>query len=155
MFFKRYFLSILEEAFATRTTSLSIPIFIVLWEGYMKSIYLYCVINVLSKWDQSLFNFTKFQKKPHSSPAMLNESLLSPGYWGTFGSMYVSGKLATYPSPNLTLTLSSRFGQILGLGRGRLAVSPDTFSLSLFYPRPEEAFTTRVTQLSTPFWDRL
>ena len=26
--------------------------------------------------------------------------------------MYVSGKLAIYPSPNLTLTLTSRFGQI-------------------------------------------
>ena len=32
---------------------------------------------------------------------------------------------ATYPSPNLTLTLTSRFnlGKLLGLGRGRWAVS--------------------------------
>ena len=33
-----------------------------------------------------------------------------------FGSMYVSGKLTTYLSPNLTLTLTSHFGQNVGLG---------------------------------------
>ena len=34
------------------------------------------------------------------------------------GSAYVSGKLTTYPSPNLTLTLTSHFGQNVGLGEG-------------------------------------
>ena len=35
-------------------------------------------------------------------------------------SMYVSGKLPTYPSPNLTLLA---LGRMLGFGRGRWAVS--------------------------------
>ena len=44
------------------------------------------------------------------------------GRYGYFGSMCVSGKLPTYPSPNLTLTLLT-LGKMLGLGRGRRAVS--------------------------------
>ena len=35
---------------------------------------------------------------------------------GMAGSMQVSEKLTTYPSPNLILTLSSHFGQNVGLG---------------------------------------
>ena len=35
-----------------------------------------------------------------------------------FGSVYVSRKLPTYPSPKLTLTLSSHLGQNDGLGEG-------------------------------------
>ena len=34
------------------------------------------------------------------------------------GSLYVSGKLPTYPSPNPTLTLTSHLGQNVGLGEG-------------------------------------
>ena len=34
------------------------------------------------------------------------------------GSLYVSGKLPTYPSPKPTLTLTSHFGQNVGLGEG-------------------------------------
>ena len=37
---------------------------------------------------------------------------------GTFGSIEVSGKLPTYPSTNLTLTLSSHLMQNDGLGKG-------------------------------------
>ena len=33
-----------------------------------------------------------------------------------FGSVYVSEKLPTYPSPNLTLTLTSRFEQNVRFG---------------------------------------
>ena len=39
------------------------------------------------------------------------------------GSVYVSLKLPTYPSPKPTLTLSSYLGQNVGLGRGTWAVS--------------------------------
>ena len=39
------------------------------------------------------------------------------------GSIQVSGKLPTYPSPKLTLTLASHLGQNVGLGRGWWAVS--------------------------------
>ena len=35
-----------------------------------------------------------------------------------FGSLYVSGKLPTYPSPKPTLTLTSHLGQNIGLGEG-------------------------------------
>ena len=34
------------------------------------------------------------------------------------GSLYVSGKLSTYPSPKPTLTLCSHLGQNVGLGKG-------------------------------------
>ena len=37
--------------------------------------------------------------------------------------MHVSGKLPTYPSPSLTLTLTSALSKMLGLGRGGWAVS--------------------------------
>ena len=39
------------------------------------------------------------------------------------GSIQVSGKLPTYPSPKLILTLASHLGQNVGLGRGWWAVS--------------------------------
>ena len=35
-----------------------------------------------------------------------------------YGSMYVFGKLPTYPSPKITLTLTSQFGQNVDLGEG-------------------------------------
>ena len=35
-----------------------------------------------------------------------------------FRSIYVSGKLPTYPSPKSTLTLTSHLGQNVGLGKG-------------------------------------
>ena len=34
------------------------------------------------------------------------------------GSIHVSGKLTTYPSPNLTLILTFHFGQNVGVGEG-------------------------------------
>ena len=43
------------------------------------------------------------------------------------GPMYVSGKLPTYPSPNLTLILSSRFGQNVRLGEGWVGNFPETY----------------------------
>ena len=39
------------------------------------------------------------------------------------GSLYVIGKLPNYPSPKLTLTLTSHLWQMLAHGRGRWAVS--------------------------------
>ena len=36
------------------------------------------------------------------------------------GSLNISGKLPTYPSPTPTLTLTSHLGQIVGLIRGRV-----------------------------------
>ena len=35
-----------------------------------------------------------------------------------WGSLYISGKLPTYPSPKQTLTLTSHVGQNVGLGEG-------------------------------------
>ena len=40
---------------------------------------------------------------------------------------YVSGKLLTYPSPNLTLTLNSRFGHDGWFGEGWLVSFPKTY----------------------------
>ena len=40
-----------------------------------------------------------------------------PSY-NLFGSLYVSGKLPTYPSPKPTLTLTSHLGQNVDLGEG-------------------------------------
>ena len=37
---------------------------------------------------------------------------------GFMGSIWVSGKLRTYPSPKPTLTLTSRLGQDVNLGEG-------------------------------------
>ena len=41
--------------------------------------------------------------------------LMLPAYTA---SLYVSGKLPTYPSPKLTLTLAAHLGQNVGLGEG-------------------------------------
>ena len=49
------------------------------------------------------------------------DSSLGPLYFVN-GSMYVSGKLPTYPFPNLTFTLLA-LSKMLGLGRGKWAVS--------------------------------
>ena len=38
------------------------------------------------------------------------------------GSLYVSGKLPTYPSPKPTLPLTSHLGQNVGLGEGQVEV---------------------------------
>ena len=35
-----------------------------------------------------------------------------------YGSLYISGKLLTYPSPKPTLTFTSHLGQNVGLGEG-------------------------------------
>ena len=43
-----------------------------------------------------------------------------------FGSIQVAGKLPTYPSPKLTLTLTSRSGQNDGLGEGQVRSFPET-----------------------------
>ena len=40
------------------------------------------------------------------------------GLGGQFKSLYVSGKLPTYPSPKPTLTPTSHLGQNVGLGEG-------------------------------------
>ena len=47
----------------------------------------------------------------------------------TLGSMYVIMCLgtATYPSPNLTLTLSSRFGQNVRFGEGSVGCFAETY----------------------------
>ena len=39
-------------------------------------------------------------------------------YGEKLGSLYVSGKLPTYPSPKPTLTITSHLGQNVGLGGG-------------------------------------
>ena len=44
------------------------------------------------------------------------------------GSLYVSGKLPTYPSPNSTLTLTSHLGQNVGLGEGWVSIFPETYN---------------------------
>ena len=43
------------------------------------------------------------------------------------GSMFVSGKLPTYPSPNLTFTLTSCFGQNVRFGEGYVDSFPETY----------------------------
>ena len=42
------------------------------------------------------------------------------------GSMYVSGKMPAYPSPNLTLTLTSCFGQNVRFGEEWVGSFPET-----------------------------
>ena len=64
----------------------------------------------------------------HSITETVRKSLFvyvnrSPIWYGfgagaNFGSLYVSGKLPTYPSPKPTLTLSSYLGQNVGLAEG-------------------------------------
>ena len=49
-----------------------------------------------------------------------------------FGSVYVSGKLTTHPSPNLTLTLTSHFEQNVGLGEGLMVNFPETYIDPIF-----------------------
>ena len=41
--------------------------------------------------------------------------------------MYVSGKLPTYPSPNLTLTLSFRLGKNVKFGEGWVGSFQETY----------------------------
>ena len=55
------------------------------------------------------------------------------------GSMYVSGKLPTYPSPNLTLTLLAS-NKMLGLGRGRWAVSQKKYIFPFVFTRQATSF---------------
>ena len=43
-----------------------------------------------------------------------------------FGSMHVFGKLPTYPSPNLTLTITSHFKQNVRFGEGKVGSFPET-----------------------------
>ena len=64
----------------------------------------------------------------HSITETVRKSLFvyvnrSPIWYGfgagaNFGSLYVSGKLPTYPFPEPTLTLSSYLGQNVGLAEG-------------------------------------
>ena len=42
------------------------------------------------------------------------------------GSLYVSGKLSTYPFPEPTLTLTSLLGQNVGLGEEYVGRFPET-----------------------------
>ena len=56
-----------------------------------------------------------------------------------FGLLYVSWKLATYPSPEPTLTLTSHLGQNVGLGEGWAGSFPVTYNDLLFFTE-------------TPFW---
>ena len=42
------------------------------------------------------------------------------------GSIYVFGKLPTYPSPKSTLTLTSHLGKNVGLGKGLVGSFPET-----------------------------
>ena len=51
------------------------------------------------------------------------------------GSVKVSGKLPTYPSPNPTLILTSHFGQNVGLGEGWVGSFPETLNDSLYLSR--------------------
>ena len=43
-------------------------------------------------------------------------------------SLYVSGKLLTYPSPKSTLTLTSHLGKNVGLGEGQVGSFPETYN---------------------------
>ena len=56
-----------------------------------------------------------FSRSPPKSHRILNNAHHREAF---FGSVYVSRKLPTYPSPKLTLTLSSHLGQNDGLGEG-------------------------------------
>ena len=49
------------------------------------------------------------------------------------GSVKVSGKLPTYPSPNPTLILTSHFGQNVGLGEGLVGSFPETLTPEMEY----------------------
>ena len=44
------------------------------------------------------------------------------------GSLNVSRKLPTYPSPKPTLTLTSHFGQNVGLGEGQVGSFSETYN---------------------------
>ena len=46
-------------------------------------------------------------------------------YWET---LYVSGKLPTYPSPKPTVTLTSHLEQNIGLGEGYVGSFPETYN---------------------------
>ena len=63
------------------------------------------------------------------------------------GYMVVSGKLPTYLSPNLTLTLTSFFGQMLGLGRGRWEVSQKRLLIPFSYPARHNAVMSNTVHL--------
>ena len=52
------------------------------------------------------------------------------------GSMYVSGKLPTYPSPKLTLTLTSRFGKNVRFGKGLWGVAQKHSLIPDMQPSP-------------------
>ena len=45
-----------------------------------------------------------------------------------FGSLYLSGKLPTYPSPKPISTLTSQIGQNVGLGEEQVASFPETYN---------------------------
>ena len=51
------------------------------------------------------------------------------------GSVKVSGKMATYPSPNPTLILTSHFEQNVGLGEGSMGSFPETLNDPLYPSR--------------------
>ena len=46
-------------------------------------------------------------------------------YGSSFGSLHVSRKLPTYPSPKPTITLTSHLGQNVGLGEGKVGSFPE------------------------------
>ena len=56
---------------------------------------------------------------------------MSPRLSSSLGSLYVSGKLPTYPSPKPTLTLSSHLGQNVVLGEGLVGSFPETYKLHI------------------------
>ena len=45
-----------------------------------------------------------------------------------FLSLYVSGKLSTYPSPKTTFTPTSHLGKNVGLGEGQVGSFPETYN---------------------------
>ena len=54
-------------------------------------------------------------------------SSLGCGYQAVFGSMYVSGKLPSYPSRKLTLTFTSGFGRNFRFGEGQVGSVPEKY----------------------------
>ena len=71
---------------------------------------------------------------------------------GSFGSLYVSGKLPTYSSPRPTLTLTSHLGQNFGLGEESVGSFPETYiDLANKAPLPETEIDILPSGLSLRF----
>ena len=61
------------------------------------------------------------------------------------GSLYVCGRLSTYPFPEPTLTLTSLLGQNVGLGEEYVGRFPETYNDPKYVPRHYRAFSHDIT----------